>query len=182
MGHTQSIHINQDQKGREKVGNSDGSGQRGTAAVIVIDDRVASGARANHAGDRAVADLGEFVRVLGCTVVEETTQLVSQALDTALESGVDLVLTVGGTGLRTRSVTPECTAARIGMRVSGLETQILLRGLESTPSAGLSRGIVGIVDCGNRRTLIVNAAGSRGAVADAVAVVGPLIGNITEQL
>lgn len=182
MDHTATNRIIQGQKGKEKFGNPEEPGFGCTAAVVVVDDRVASGARENLAGDRAVADLGAFVRVLGCTIVREEAQAVSAALDATLDAGVDLVLTVGGTGLRTRSVTPECTAQRIGMRVSGLENQILLRGLESTPSAGLSRGIVGIADHGARRTLIVNAAGSRGAVADAVAVIGPLIGSITEQL
>lgn len=151
-------------------------------ALLVVDDRVRAGDRPDHGGDRAVAELAPYATVIHRRVVAEEHHQVTEALADALEQDVDIILTVGGTGLRRCSVVPECTGEIVGLRLPGLETQILMKGLESTASAGLCRGIVGIAERGGSRVLVVNSAGSRGAVSDTVAVIGPVLPNILEQL
>ena len=64
----------------------------------------------------------------------------------------------------------------------GLEAQIRAHGLTKTPLAGLSRGLVGVTGRDDAGALVVNAPGSRGGVEDTVAVIGPLVPHVLEQL
>ena len=64
----------------------------------------------------------------------------------------------------------------------GIEAQIRAHGLTKTPLAGLSRGLVGVTSRGDDGALVINAPGSRGGVKDTVAVVGPLVPHVLEQL
>ena len=66
--------------------------------------------------------------------------------------------------------------------MEGLEEQIRAHGLTKTPLAGLSRGLVGVTSRGDDGALVVNAPGSRGGVKDTVAVIGPLVPHVLEQL
>jgi len=93
-----------------------------------------------------------------------------------------VVLTTGGTGVTPRDLTPEATAPLLETRIEGIEAQIRAHGLTKTPLAGLSRGLVGVTSRGDDGALVVNAPGSRGGVKDTVAVVGPLVPHVLEQL
>lgn len=99
------------------------------------------------------------------------------ALKTALRAGSDVIVIIGGTGLGRTNFTPEVTEKYISARLHGLETQVLLRGLESSAKAGLSRGIIGMTEHGGG-SLVVNTASSVGAVEDTLGVVLPLLPDI----
>ena len=92
------------------------------------------------------------------------------------------MLTTGGTGVTPSDLTPEGTAPLLAARLEGLEAQIRAHGLTKTPLAGLSRGLVGVTGRGADGALVVNAPGSRGGVKDTVAVIGPLVPHVLEQL
>ena len=64
----------------------------------------------------------------------------------------------------------------------GLADAIRRRGEEKVASAALSRGLVGVTARSPEGALVVNAPGSRGGVTDAVAVIGPLVAHIIDQL
>lgn len=73
----------------------------------------------------------------------------------------DLILTVGGTGLSPRDVTPEATLAVLERVHSGIVELMRARCGVHHPRAYLSRGVAGTIG----RTLVVNLPGSeRGAV------------------
>ena len=97
-------------------------------------------------------------------------------------SGARVVLTTGGTGVTPRDLTPEGTAPLLTARLEGVEAQIRAYGLTKTPLSGLSRGLVGVTSREATGALVVNAPGSRGGVKDTVAVVGPLVPHVLEQL
>ncbi|WP_448853502.1 MogA/MoaB family molybdenum cofactor biosynthesis protein [Corynebacterium frankenforstense] len=154
-----------------------------TAAVIVVSDRVAAGERADKSGpairetlDAAGLDVGETV------VVAEGADAVGAALDAELVRGTRVIFTTGGTGITAHNLTPEVTADRLAVELPGVATQILLRGLESSPKSGLSRGRVGLTARTPGASLIVNAPGSSGGARDAAEVVTPLIPSIFRQL
>ena len=85
--------------------------------------------------------------------------------------GIDLVLTVGGTGFAPRDVTPEATRAVVERLTPGLDEAMRAASLAKTPHAVLSRGVSGI----RRQTLIVSLPGSeRGAVGNLEAILSAL--------
>ncbi|HJD78639.1 molybdenum cofactor synthesis domain-containing protein [Corynebacterium pollutisoli] len=153
------------------------------ATVIVASDRVVSGERDNSAGELAATLLRDAgLDVADPRVLPEGRQAVSEALADARSAGHRVIVTVGGTGLGPRNLTPEATAPHIAVELTGLMTQVLLAGLANTEQAGLSRGIIGLTGRGSEDALIVNVPSSRGGVRDALGVVCPLLPNIFERL
>lgn len=150
-----------------------------TGSVIVVSDRVHAGEREDLAGPLARDLLTEAgVDVRGVTVVPEGADAVADRLAASLAEGVRVIVTIGGTGVGPRNRTPDVTAGLLAVRLPGVSTQILLEGLKSTPTAGLSRGLVGLTERGPGATLIVNAPGSRGGVRDALGVICPLLPDL----
>ncbi|AMD88352.1 molybdenum cofactor biosynthesis protein [Actinomyces radicidentis] len=152
-------------------------------AVITVSDRCASGAREDLSGPLAMRLLAEHgVLVEDFQVVPDGVESVSQAIREAVAAGARVVLTTGGTGVTPRDLTPEGTAPLLETRLEGLEEQVRSYGLAKTPLAGLSRGLVGVTSRDSAGALVVNAPGSRGGVKDTVAVIGPLVPHVLEQL
>ncbi|MDO5671223.1 MAG: molybdopterin-binding protein [Corynebacterium sp.] len=153
------------------------------ATVIVASDRVLSGNRDNAAGELAVSLLRDAgLRVADPCIVPEGLEAVSTTLSQARAAGHRVIVTVGGTGLGPRNLTPEATAPHLAVQLTGLMTQVLLAGLANTDQAGLSRGLIGLTGRGPEDALIINVPSSRGGVRDALGVVCPLLPNIFERL
>ena len=152
-------------------------------AVITVSDRCAAGEREDASGPLAVELLrAHDVIVEGVVVVPDGVEPVRAAIAEAVASGARVVLTTGGTGVTPRDLTPEGTAPLLTARLEGIEAQIRAYGLTKTPLSGLSRGLVGVTSREATGALVVNAPGSRGGVKDAVAVIGPLVPHVLEQL
>lgn len=152
-------------------------------AVITVSDRCARGEREDRSGPLAARLLADHdVLVDPVRVVPDGVEPVRRAIEDALASGARVVLTTGGTGVTPHDLTPEATAPLLVARLEGIEAQVRAHGLEHTPLAGLSRGLVGVTSRQADGALVVNAPGSRGGVEDTVAVVGPLIPHVLEQL
>ena len=82
----------------------------GRALVVVVDDRTAHGDEEDHSGPLVTELLGEAGFVVdGVVVVSSDEVEIRNALNTAVIGGVDLVVSVGGTGVTPRDVTPEST-------------------------------------------------------------------------
>jgi molybdopterin adenylyltransferase len=149
------------------------------AAAITISDRSYRGERADASGP----DLVELLIAAGATIHErvlipDDRALIASALARLIEEGCDVIATTGGTGISPRDVTPEATLEVIERRLFGVEQAILLKSMEKTPFAMLSRAIVGV----RGRTLILNFPGSPKAVRECFGVVGPLLGHILTLL
>jgi molybdopterin biosynthesis enzyme MoaB len=64
----------------------------------------------------------------------------------------------------------------------GIAEELRRVGARHVPTAVLSRGVAGIAESNERRTLVVNLPGSRGAAEDGLTVLVPLIPHIVDQL
>ena len=152
----------------------------GRALVIVVDDRAAHGDEEDHSGPLVTELLGEAgFMVDGVVVVSSDEVEIRNALNTAVIGGVDLVISVGGTGVTPRDVTPEATRDLLDRELLGISEALRASGLSAgIVDAGVSRGLAGI----SGSTLVVNLAGSRGAVRDGMATLGPLAAQVIAQL
>ncbi|MBW3069895.1 MogA/MoaB family molybdenum cofactor biosynthesis protein [Actinomyces sp. 594] len=152
-------------------------------AVITVSDRCVSGEREDVSGPLAARLLRKHdVLVDAVKVVPDGVEPVRAAIEEAIAAGARVVLTTGGTGVTPRDLTPEATAPLLAVRLEGVEAQIRAYGLTQTPLSSLSRGLVGVTGRDADGVLVVNAPGSRGGVKDTIAVVGPLVPHVLEQL
>lgn len=138
--------------------------------------------------DEADADTGALVAELlaeaefsvgGIVTVKSKKSRIRQAIETAVVGGVDLVLTVGGTGVGPRDKTPEATRAVLDQLVPGIAQAVRSSGLGcGAVDAATSRGIAGV----SGSTVIVNLAGSRPAIRDGMATLAPLVHHVIDEL
>lgn len=157
------------------------SAQRiGRALVVVVDDRVQNGEQEDKVGP-LVAELleeGGFI-VDGTVAVPAEMVSIRNALNTAVIGGVDLVVTIGGTGVSPRDVTPDATQGVLDRPVPGVAEALRSSGLAAgAVDAGISRGLVGV----SGSTLVVNLAASRAAVRDGMATLSSLVPHVIEEL
>lgn len=152
----------------------------GRALVVVVDDRTAHGDEEDHSGPLVTELLGEAGFVVDGVVVVSSDEIeIRNALNTAVIGGVDLVVSVGGTGVTPRDVTPEATREILDRELLGISEALRASGLSAgIVDAGVSRGLAGI----SGSTLVVNLAGSRAAVRDGMATLSPLAVQIIGQL
>jgi molybdenum cofactor synthesis domain-containing protein len=155
-------------------------GPAGRALVVVVDDRRARGVEDDHSGPLVTELLAEAgFLVDGVVVVSADEVEIRNALNTAVIGGVDLVVSVGGTGVTPRDVTPEATRTILDREVPGIAEALRASGLAAgSTDAGLSRGLAGI----SGSTLVINIAGSRSAVRDGMATLGPMAAQVICEL
>jgi molybdenum cofactor biosynthesis protein B len=149
------------------------------AHVITVSDRSHSGDRHDRSGPLLVSLLeGQGFAVTPAVVVPDEADEIETALRTAVDDGVDLVATTGGTGFAPRDVTPEATRRVIDREAPGLAEALRQHRRDEVPTTILSRAVAGIA----RGCLVVNLPGSTGGVADGVDVLAPVIGHAVAQL
>lgn len=152
----------------------------GRALVVIVDDRAVHGEHEDVTGPLVTELLEEAGFVVdGSVVVAGELVGIRNALNTAVIGGVDLVVTVGGTGVSPRDVTPDATAGVLDRPIPGIAEAIRASGLAAgAVDAGLSRGLAGV----SGSTLVVNLAPSRAAVRDGMATLTPLVGRVIDEL
>lgn len=149
------------------------------ALVITVSDRSSTGERPDTAGPTAVQMLTDNgFEVDEPVVVPDDKPSIVGALEAAVASGIDLVVTTGGTGLSQRDVTPEATAEVATKIVPGLSELMRAEGAKKTPLAVLSRGIAG----SKGKTLLINLPGSPKGAAESLAAVLPVIPHALDVL
>ena len=153
-------------------------------AVITCSDRAFAEVYEDRSGPVLRDGLAEAgFEVAPAVIVPDKADQILQAVTAAIAEGARIVMTTGGTGVGPRDVTVEATASIVSYELPGLMEEVRRRGAENTPLALLSRGVAGVVAMpGSPRALLINAPGSRGGARDTLAVVGPLLTHIVEQL
>jgi molybdenum cofactor synthesis domain-containing protein len=148
------------------------------AAVVAASTRAALGVYEDRTGP-VIRDwlVARGFEVDGPVVVPDGPE-VAVALRAAIESGVDVLVTTGGTGISPRDGTPEATAPLLGVTLPGFHEELRRRGSASTPFALMSRGLAGIAGS----TFVVNLPGSTGGVRDGLDLLGEVVDHVLDQL
>lgn len=128
-------------------------------ALIVASDRASRGEREDTSGPAIQKILQSE---LECEVVERRVSpddietLMENMIELTDRHHVDLLLTIGGTGLSPEDVTPEATRLVVDRRIPGMAEEMRRKAMESSREAMLTRAI-----CGTRgNTLIINLPGA----------------------
>jgi molybdenum cofactor synthesis domain-containing protein len=153
---------------------------RGRASVVVV----STSAAADSALDRTGPVIADWLRergfAVGDPVIVADRGPVADTLAAAVTGGARVVITTGGTGVTPTDRTPEAVAPLLDLELPGIVEEIRRRGLSGAgPTALLSRGVAGIVGGG---TFVVTLPGSRGGVADGLAVLDGLLDHLLAQL
>ena len=127
-------------------------------AVLTVSDGCFSGEREDRSGDLLAqwCTRRKYELTHRSVVPDETDQIIPQLVRWADSGDVDVILTTGGTGFSPRDVTPEATRNVLDKEAPGLADAIRRQGLPETPTAVLSRGLVG----SRGRTFVANLPGS----------------------
>ena len=150
-----------------------------TAALIVLSDRAASGARPDGCIPVMKERLGNGYEIVREVVLpDDPGALQAELIDIADSSAASLILTSGGTGLAPRDRTPQATAAVLDYEVPGIVEAIRSASVAVVPTAMLSRAVAGV----RHRTLIVNLPGSPKAVAESLDVILNVLPHAMELL
>lgn len=128
-------------------------------ALIVASDRASRGEREDTSGP-AIQQLIESK--LDCKVVErrvlpdDIETLTENMIELTDRHQIDLLLTIGGTGLSPEDVTPEATKLVIDRKVPGIGEEMRRKFMEISREGMLTRAI-----CGTRgNSLIINLPGA----------------------
>lgn len=134
--------------------------------------------------DRSKAALAEFCTRTGWTVAFETmvpddAGAVADAIKAAATGdGVEVVLTLGGTGLTTDDVTPEATRAAVDREIPGIGEALRAASREITPLGALSRATAGSLGS----VVVVNLPGSPKAIGELESLLTAILPHAVDQV
>ena len=139
------------------------------AAVIVTSDSTSKAMRSDKSGRLIEDRLKSFGIECGYEVIPDEKSLIASTIQRYCETGMNLIVTTGGTGLGPRDVTVEATEEVIDREIPGVMESARCYGQRRTPYAMLSRGIAGQ----KGKTLIVNLPGSSKGVEESLDAIFP---------
>jgi molybdopterin adenylyltransferase len=147
------------------------------AAVVTVSDKGAAGEREDRSGEVVRGALQEAgIEVVRRDIVPDDLEGLKALLGELCDSGLNLVVTTGGTGLSPRDVTPEATLAVIEREVPGMAEAMRAESLKVTPHAMISRAACGL----RGSTLVINLPGSPKGARECLEVVMPALPHALE--
>ena len=148
-------------------------------AVVVISSKIVSGAEPDQ-GREAIAQmvLELPATMVAYDVIPDERNEIRNRLIALCADRADVVLTLGGTGVRPTDWAPEATRDVIEKEVPGIGEAMRIESLKKVRTAMLSRGTAGI----RGRTLIVNLPGSLKGAKENLAVILPVLEHTVEKI
>ncbi len=136
--------------------------------IITLSDRAFAGEYADRSGPQVRELLEAFLagkrwhpQIEQAILPDDADRLQAELVD-AMDDGVDVIFTTGGTGVGPRDITPETVAGICHKLIPGIMEAIRIKFGAQNPNALLARGVAGV--CG--QTLIYTLPGSVRAVEE----------------
>ena len=149
------------------------------AAVITASNRAFNGVYEDKSGQILLEGLKSLgYQIDAVEVLPDDIEKIASAIKSAINDGLDLVVTTGGTGISPFDVTPEATAPLIEKEMPGILEAFRAYSRDKVPTTDLSRGAAGVTN----KTLIINLPGSPGAAKDGLVIIERLASHIHDQL
>ncbi|MFN7181887.1 MAG: bifunctional molybdenum cofactor biosynthesis protein MoaC/MoaB [Planctomycetota bacterium] len=149
------------------------------AAVVVLSDSVFTKRKEDKAGLKVKEALEKWkVEVTDYTILPDEPQKLKEKLQALLENNINMVLTVGGTGLGVRDKTVETIKPMLEVEIPGITEASRSYGQRRTPYAMLSRGIAGLI----KNTLIITLPGSSKGAKESMDAIFPGVLHIFSVL
>lgn len=151
-----------------------------SVALLVISSKIASGVEPDRGRDA----LEQMIRELSGTVVtydivpDERKAITERLVKICEERKPDVLLTVGGTGVRPTDWAPEATRDVVEKEIPGIGEAMRQESLKKVRTAMLSRGTAGI----RGATLIVNLPGSPKGAKENLGVLLPILDHTVEKI
>lgn len=149
-------------------------------AIVVVSSKIRSGAEPDGARielEQAVDKLPG--RVVHYEVVSDDRKAIREAVVRSCgEHDPNVVLTIGGTGVRPTDWAPEATRDVIDREIPGIGEAMRQESLKKVRTAMLSRGIAGI----RGAVLVVNLPGSPRGARENLAVVAPILEHAVAKI
>ena len=149
-----------------------------TAAVLTISDSSYLKEREDLSGPAVVKllETGGFKVIHNSILPDEKDAIAARLIECS--EVARLVVTVGGTGIALRDVTPEATRTVVERLIEGIPEKMRVEGAKKTPLAALSRGICGV----RGQSLLLNLPGSPTAATDSLQSVLEILPHALELL
>ncbi|PJZ41965.1 bifunctional molybdenum cofactor biosynthesis protein MoaC/MoaB [Leptospira kmetyi] len=142
------------------------------AAILVCSDSTFSGKREDGSGKTIESILKESnVEISDYSVVPDEPGTIRQKILSWVESGIDLIVTTGGTGLGPRDNTTDTVKELLDQEIPGVAEAMRSFGQDRTPYAMLSRSLAGRI----KKTLIVCVPGSSNGARESLKAIFPAI-------
>jgi molybdenum cofactor synthesis domain-containing protein len=149
-------------------------------AVLVISSKICSG----EADDRGKESLYRYLEdhdlsLVSYEVVPDDRAAIRQHLVSLCEKqDLQVIFTVGGTGVRPTDWAPEATRDVIEKEIPGIGEAMRAESLKKMRTAMLSRGTAGI----RGKTMVVNLPGSPKGVIENLATLLPILDHTVEKI
>ncbi|MBQ6813405.1 MAG: MogA/MoaB family molybdenum cofactor biosynthesis protein [Methanobrevibacter sp.] len=152
-----------------------------SCGVITLSDRFSNdedGKEKDLSGKYLIKELGKKYDVDGYTIIPDEKDILKNTIEEMIDSGIELIITTGGTGLESRDITIETIEPLFEKEIKGFGEIFRAISYEELGAGSLlSRATAGIY----RKTLIFAMPGSPNAVKTGLSIIIDEIGHLKKH-